>query len=341
MSKALKRFAFIIGALLLIAMVGLSYSQEKKKIYSEKQVTVKGAELQTERRVVKFSDPSKPGLLEVDLFRGEITVRGYSGKEVIIEAKIAPMKRIKRREDEDAELEERYRREKREFAEFKEFEEQESQLEETRRKSKRKTEGMKKIHSALAGLEIIEENNIMTVDVESLLYHVDLIIQVPFNTSLKLNGGMEGNIKVEQVSGEVEVDSTNGAITLNNISGPVVAHSFSRDIVATFTKVKPGKPMSFSSMSGHIDVTLPPNVKSTLKMQTNQGEIYSDFDIRLEQRTKKSEEDRREKGGKYRLRLESFLYGTINGGGVEIQFETFTGDIYIRKGKYKTGIPLP
>lgn len=324
MRKALKKFkVLIIGTLLLIFLAGWSYSQEKKVIRDEKKSPIKGIELQTERRAVKFSDPSKPGLLEVDLLRGGITVKGYIGKEVIIEAKISPMKRIKR-----------IKRHEEEFEEFAEFEEEELRLEERRRKPKRKTEGMKKIHSTLlAGFEIIEENNIVTVDLDSVLHYVDLTIQVPFNTSLKIDSGMEGDIKVEQVSGEVEVDSTNGAITLNNISGPVVAHTVNNDIVATFAELKPGNVLSFSSFSGDIDITLLPNVKASLKMQTNRGEIYSDFDIKLEQRTEKSEEDKRDRGGRYRLRLESFLYGIVNGGGVEIQFETFSGDIYIRKGK--------
>src|SRR5437867_13318308 len=34
---------------------------------------------------VPFSDPSRPGLLKVTLLNGAIRVRGYSGKDVIIE----------------------------------------------------------------------------------------------------------------------------------------------------------------------------------------------------------------------------------------------------------------
>ena len=37
--------------------------------------------------------------------------------------------------------------------------------------------------------------------------------------------------------------------------------------------------------------------------------------------------------GKYRISFDRFLTGSINGGGPEITFNTFNGDIYIRKGK--------
>jgi hypothetical protein len=322
MKRILKKCEILlITAMLLILIAGLCYSQEEKTNTGSSKIKIKDNKIQTERRAIKFSDPSKPGLLKVDLLRGGVTVRGYNGNEVIIEAKVNPMKRVR---------EERGER----FEEFEEYEEEELyEEEEEMEKKKRKTEGMKKIHSSTTGFEVIEKNNVMSVDVETLHGYVDLMIQVPFNTSLNLDCMSDGEIKVDQVNGEIEVDNMAGPITLKNISGTVVAHSMGDDITATFTEVKPGKLMAFSTMGGHIDITLPQTVKATLKMKTDRGEVYSDFDIRLEQKTEKKEEDARERGGRYRLRLESFLFGTINGGGTEIQMETFSGDIYIRKRK--------
>ncbi len=312
----------LITTVLLITITGLCYSQEEKVGIDKKTEKIKGQEIQTERRVIKFSDPLKPGLLHVDILRGDITIRGYNGNEVIIEAKINPMKRVRIERGER-------------FVELEEYEEEEDLYHEQERmeKKKHKTEGMKKLHSSTAGFEIIEENNVMRVDAEALSGYIDLMIQVPFNTSLNLDCIANGAIKVNQVNGEIEVDNINGPITLNSVSGTVVVNSVGNDIIATFTEVKPGKIMAFSSVSGHIDITLPKTVKATLKMKTDHGEVYSDFDIRLEQKTEKKEEDARERGGRYRLRLESFLQGTINGGGTEIQIETYSGDIYVRKRK--------
>jgi predicted membrane protein len=36
------------------------------------------------------------------------------------------------------------------------------------------------------------------------------------------------------------------------------------------------KPMSFSTMSGDVDVTLPADAKASLKMKTQTGEVYSE-----------------------------------------------------------------
>ena len=37
---------------------------------------------------ISFSDPSKPGFVTVYVEAGSITVKGYNGKDVVIEAKI-------------------------------------------------------------------------------------------------------------------------------------------------------------------------------------------------------------------------------------------------------------
>jgi len=44
-------------------------------------------ESQADHAVVSFSNPAKPGTVEVDISEGSITVRGYEGKDVIIDAR--------------------------------------------------------------------------------------------------------------------------------------------------------------------------------------------------------------------------------------------------------------
>ncbi|HWB97412.1 MAG TPA: hypothetical protein VG672_11935, partial [Bryobacteraceae bacterium] len=40
-----------------------------------------------DRTSIAFSDPSRPGTVKVALLNGGITVRGYAGKEVVVEAR--------------------------------------------------------------------------------------------------------------------------------------------------------------------------------------------------------------------------------------------------------------
>ena len=244
---------------------------------------------------VTFSDPSRPGTLKVNLLEGSITVKGHERKEVFTEAN--SRQRGSHRTGERA-------------------------------------DGLRRLQSPGAGMTVEEENNVMSVSVGAMGRGVNLSIQVPARTSLKLSSVNDGDITVEKIQGEIEVNNVNGKVTLMSISGSVIAHALNDNVVAVFDAVTPGKTMSFSSLNGNIDVTFPQDVKANVVMKSDQGEIYSDFDIRIDPSARPPVvKDSRPKGGKYRISLEKAVYGTINGGGPEMQFKNFNGDIYIRKKK--------
>jgi len=278
-------------------------------------------ESQADHAVVSFSNPAKPGTVEVDISEGSITVRGYEGKDVIIDARWR--ERVLTRE----ELEEQEA--------LPDAEEEVDQEELARKKAQaEKAKGMKMLEVESMGLSVEEEENVIQVNVEEGKRAVDLLIQVPFSTSLRLScRDDERGVTVEGVSGEIEVDTGNGPIVLTDVSGPVVADSSDGEIKAVFGKVTPGKPMSFSSMDGDIDITLPSAVKASLKMKTEDGQIFTDFDVQLTPSQQKKEEDERKEGGGYRVAFEKVTLGLINGGGAEIQLTTYDGNIYIRKAK--------
>ena len=96
-------------------------------------------------------------------------------------------------------------------------------------------------------------------------------------------------------------------------------------------RIDASKPMSFSTMNGDIDVTLPGNLKANVLMKTDNGDIYSDFEVKLSAPTVTRSDTGRQPDGTYHLRLDHSLRGTIDGGGPEYQFNSFNGQIYIRK----------
>ena len=251
-----------------------------------------------DRVTVAFSDPARPHRLKAHLVTGGITVRGYEGKDAIVETRGGGGERRERE----------------------------------RRPSN--AEGMRRIDNGSSGLTVEEEDNQVTVSTRSPNRHVELMIQVPVNTSLKLNVVNGGDITVENVSGEIEVSNINGGLKLTNVSGSVIAHALNHNVVVTLTKATADKSMSFSSLNGDIDVTLPADVKAKAKLKTDNGEIYSDFDIKIDPSSRQPiVEEGRAGGGRHRIRVDKAVYGLINGGGPEFLFQTFNGNIYIRKAK--------
>ena len=246
---------------------------------------------------VKLTDPSKPAYVELSLVNGGITVTGYDGKEVIVEAKT----RTRKLSNDD-------------------------------RDKKRK--GMFHIPVYSTSLEVEEHNNRIEISTDSWKRTTDVNLKVPKNTSLNLHCVNQGDIYVENVNGELEVNNTNGKVTLHDISGSVVAHALNKNVVVTFDAVDPENPMSFSSLNGDIDVTFPQNLKCNVKIKNDMGDVYSDFEItRIDKPVKTFEDNDRGRNGKYRVRIEHMFYGEINGGGPEYSFKNFNGDILIRRAK--------
>ena len=198
--------------------------------------------------------------------------------------------------------------------------------------SERPSGGPKRLNISTTGLTVEEENNEVRVSTESWARTIDLTITVPVHTSLKLRAVNDGDIVVTGVDGELDVDDVNGSVTLNNISGSAVAHALNGKLLATFAHVNPQKPMAFSSLNGDIDVTLPADVKANVSIRSDRGDVFSDFDVQLQATAPQQVvEDGRGKGGKYRVKIDRTVHGTINGGGPEYQFTNFQGQIYIRR----------
>ena len=200
------------------------------------------------------------------------------------------------------------------------------------RENSREEGGPKRLAISTTGLSVEEENNEVNINTESYMRPIDVTVSVPVHTSLKLRAVNDGDIVVTGVDGELDVDDVNGSVTLNNISGSAVAHALNGHLHAIFVKVDPQKAMAFSSLNGDIDVTFPADLKANVSIRSDRGDVFSDFDVQLKAAASQPEvEDSRRKGGKYRVKIDKTVHGTINGGGPEMQFRNFQGAIYIRK----------
>jgi hypothetical protein len=193
-------------------------------------------------------------------------------------------------------------------------------------------EGMRRIGGAGSDITIESDNNKVSISSKGMRGS-DLTVQTPVNTSLNVKTLNGGQITIEGVSGDVEAQNLNGAVTIRSVSGAVVAHSLNGSVTVTMAGVKPATPMSFSSLNGTIDVTLPPSVAADFSMKTNHGEIYSDFDVTMKASPKPVVEQSDSKKGKYRVKTDGAVVGSVNGGGPDFKFTTMNGNIYIRKTK--------
>ena len=243
---------------------------------------------------VPLSDPSRPGVIDISLVQGSITVRGTNRKDVAVVAR-PEADRPSRRSDPDA-------------------------------------TGLRRIPQT-AGYRITEEGNRIKLSADSPNRAISFEIEAPARTNLKLSTVNGGAILVENIDGDIEVSNVNGSVTLNGVSGSVVAGTTNGSVRATLTRVAEAKEMAFTSLNGTVDVTLPPTTKANLRLRSDHGDVYSDFDLQLAPSAAPAVEDARSGNGRYRINRSRAIVGTINGGGPEFELRTFNSNVYVRKGK--------
>lgn len=249
------------------------------------------AQTDQSRFAVPLTNPGKPGSLNVGLIHGSIKVLSYDGKDVIVQYEL---KHDSRRDD-----------------------------------AKPAPPGMRRIPANNGGIEANESDNKVTIDTEFPNTVAQLNIKVPVNFSVSLST-VTGDIDINALHGNLDLNNVNGDITVTDVSGSANVTTVNGDIKASFSSVDPNSPMAFSTLNGDIDVTLPAAAKFSTKMKTTRGDIYTDFNMDLTGSGKTKVVSGRD-NGEYKVSIDDWQYGKVNGGGPELLFKTFNGDIYIRK----------
>jgi putative adhesin len=263
---------------------------------------------------VPISDPSRPATLSVDLMWGGITITGTNRKDVLIEARSSDETRGRGRFGRGPGPDPRP------FGRGR-----------GRDGGEGDTTGLRRLTQP-GGFEVEEHNNQVVIGSGGPMRRgSDFTIQVPSKTHLKLSTLNEGPIVVENVEGEIEVNNQNESITLTNVAGSVVANAHNGKVKVIMTRITADKAMGFTSFNGDVDVTLPASAKANLKMRSDMGEIFTDFDVQIRPTTPAPSQGSRRSDGGFRLDVNQSIQGSVNGGGPEFELRTFNGNIYLRK----------
>ena len=253
---------------------------------------VVGQEPAADRVTVPLSDASRPALIDVSLVQGSITVRGTNRKDVSVVAR-PETDRPSRRSDADA-------------------------------------TGLRRIPQT-AGFRISEEGNRVKISSDSPNRSITFEIEAPARANVKLHTVNGGEIVVDNIDGDIDVSNVNGGISLTNVAGAVTAGTTNGSVRATMTRVTAERQMAFTSLNGTVDVTLPPTTKANLRLRSDNGDVYSDFDVQLAPSAPVVQESRGT-NGRYRISRSRSIVGAINGGGPEFELRTFNSNVYVRKG---------
>jgi lia operon protein LiaG len=254
---------------------------------------------------------SKDGKLTLDDFMGDFPIEGYDGKEIIITQTSSDG-------DNDTSVPER-------------------------------AKGLKPIYGGGTdntglGLRVDKNGNQITVTcLLPITKRREYKVKVPNNFSLNIKSGCErsGDVSITNMRNEIEIKScqsiklinVTGSLVISTISGNVDLEKCALDkdatismalisgnINAVLTEFSTKEPISFNSISGDVDITLPAKTAANLTMKSISGTVYTDFEFSNEGKKMK------QFGG-------TKVDNQLNGGGVEINISTVSGNIFLRKGK--------
>jgi len=168
------------------------------------------------------------------------------------------------------------------------------------------------------GFSVVQDGN--TLIVYNLRKSKGAEIYLPASQNIAVKSTWNGDIEIDGFSGEIEADAQlNGSVKIWNVNGPVTANSLNGQLEVVFGKVKQDSPISLYSTNGAVDESLPGSTPANLALSTLNGNVYTDFDIKAE-----------DKNGLKSV-LGRDIKASINGGGVKIAIKSTNGNMYLRK----------
>ncbi len=162
-------------------------------------------------------------------------------------------------------------------------------------------------------------------------FSYDYKVKVPRNIHLHLSTVNDGFIEVKQVNGSVYAHHVNGPITLLQVGGSIDAKTINGDLSVEHTRVPAGA-NSYHSFNGDVNVYYPTEPNAEISFKSFNGSFFTDLD-NIAVQAPAWEKEEVKKNGKTTYKLSQQKKMTVGKGGNLLAFETFNGNIYVKKSK--------
>lgn len=155
---------------------------------------------------------------------------------------------------------------------------------------------------------------------------VDFNLIVPSEFFVILSTIHDGDIMVENIKTPIWANNINGMVLLEQVTSIQTARTINGDVTIKF-KDNPKDQASFYTLNGNITAYFQPGLQADISFKTFQGNFFTDFEnataapVRIEVNESKN-------GFIYKLDGRSNI--RINQGGINLDFETFNGNVYLR-----------
>jgi len=157
----------------------------------------------------------------------------------------------------------------------------------------------------------------------------DIIVKVPKNTHLHASTINRGRIVIDGTLGDISASNVNGEVVLKDIAGQTRAHTVNGDITASYLN-SPTQDSEYETVNGTIEVNYPDDLSADIYFKSLHGDLYTDFSNLRRLKTQVKAEQRGNNGG-ITYRIDKFAPVRIGNGGPEFRFEVLNGDVYVKR----------
>lgn len=160
-------------------------------------------------------------------------------------------------------------------------------------------------------------------------HNLNFTIKVPKTMNLRVSTINNGDIVVNDVEGWMKVNNINGKITVKNAKKANEIHTINGDVNINYTTLPPDN-AQYYTLNGKLTVIFPNNLSADCSFKSFNGELFTDFENveKLPSKITKIVKENPE-GTTHKLSKGSTI--RIGNGGKNLKFETFNGNIYIKK----------
>jgi hypothetical protein len=157
-------------------------------------------------------------------------------------------------------------------------------------------------------------------------YEVNFVIRVPAKTNLILSTINKGDLTVTGHDGGVIAENINGNVKLDHITGATRATTINGDLTLNYDR-NPGVDCRYYSLNGDIRADFRKGLAATLSFKSFNGDFYTNLDdlVSLPVSLEKTQD---KEGVRYKLSGNRY---SVREGDIHLNFETFNGNVYLRE----------
>ncbi|MEO0570245.1 MAG: DUF4097 family beta strand repeat-containing protein [Bacteroidota bacterium] len=153
-------------------------------------------------------------------------------------------------------------------------------------------------------------------------------VKVPQGINLNLSTVNDGDIYVANTSGKfIKVNNVNGGIDLKKVEGKTNLHCINGAVNVSYAS-NPNEDSKYYSLNGDINITYQNALSADVSFKSMNGELFTDFNVERQYVRTKKENGKQQRG---KFKYQSTPMVQIGKGGIQLDFETLNGNVFIKK----------